>query len=156
MRELTELLNEVRTSFPELNDLSITIDYKKFKNLLDLFEYDDGCGFFEYSNKRNYQLNVSTALKEAPEMAIQGGIAHELVHIFDDRCMDMFTFKLDELSRKLFEHYSEIDERNTDLGAILKGYGPHLLALAEFADKLAPGRADCGLSAEELRKILRN
>jgi hypothetical protein len=117
----------IRRSFPELRRLRIGIGFD---------DLEPGTCLEYYTLDGRFGIAVSPLLREAPQKALAGGIAHELAHIARDH-------HLGPLQRKwAFERFASSrtyrfrEERATDRRAVERGYGPHLMALAAFARRI--------------------
>jgi hypothetical protein len=139
--DLTELLEQtIIAGFPELTAVDISIDWAKdLDGLLELGELEDN-GYF---------IEVDKSLRNASIDVLTGGIAHELAHIITDQNETI----MEKLLYKFSAHYRTATERNTDLTAILRGYGHRLLAFMAFACKEWSYYPDDGLSAIEIKLL---
>ena len=94
-------------------------------------------------------------MKKAPVDVLEGGLAHELSHIIIEKRTNENPKWRDFLAYRISKKYKALDERNTDVEVILRGYGPKLLSFLEYAEKLGfPHYKEDGLSIRELQKIL--
>jgi hypothetical protein len=132
----------IQEGFPELMDEDVQIAYENIDDAL--------CAYGELTEE-GYYIDVDISLRDAPRRVIEGGVAHELSHILTDR--DAGTE--DTEAYRLSKRYRILDERNTDVLTILRGYGPQLLAFLEYSEKKEfPRYKEDGLSMREIRKIL--
>lgn len=147
MNNLDELRDEViKTGFPELMDEDIQVEYKSLDDAL--FEYAGLTG-------EGFYIEVDDSLKDAPIEVMQGGFAHELSHILTDREQGRRMTLRDRLAYVISRKYKTLDERNTDLNVIIRGYGPQLLAFLEYSEeKEFSHYKEDGLSIREVKTIL--
>jgi hypothetical protein len=114
-------------SFPELRRLRIRIGFD---------DLAPGTCLEYYTLHGRFGIAVSPLLREAPRKALVGGIAHELAHIVRDHRLGPlqrdWAFARFASSRT----YRFREERATDRRAVERGYGPHLIALAQFARRI--------------------
>jgi hypothetical protein len=62
----------------------------------------------------------------------------------------------DILAYRMSKRYKTLDERNTDLEVLLRGYGEDLLAFLEYSEKEGyPHYKEDGLSIRELKILLK-
>ena len=141
----TVLRRVIRSGFPELSRRRIAI---RFADCDSLMRYDvDGDGF---------AIFVDDWFSGAPRHVLEGGIAHELAHIVRDSGLKPFAR---ELAFQKYQHsaaYRIRDERQTDLTAIARGYGRHLVEFMRYAQALGHRFArEHGLSLAEVKRICR-
>ena len=144
---LKQILDDIISKgFPELLNESIEIEVVKQDDcLMSYGSYKDDMGFF---------IEVDDKLKDAPEDVLRGGIAHELAHISHEKVNRLGIF--DSFLYKHSERFRLLDERNTDLEVIFRGFGTDLLKFLEFRDTLGYSDADYeGLNKREIRQLLR-
>ncbi len=102
------------------------------KLTLHFGEYDCWM-FYEPDGLRSFVLGVDLSLLEAPRRALEGGFAHELVHIVRDRHHSAWQLE------RAFARYRESkawrtrEERATDADVVRRGHGRELLALMLYA-----------------------
>lgn len=133
-------------SFPELMDDDIQIEYKDLEDAL--LEYGE-------LSEEGFYIEVDVSLKDAPENVIEGGIAHELSHILTDKKEDKSLTLQDKFAYKLSKRYRALDERNTDLIVILRGFGNQLLNFLKYAEEKGfPHYNEDGLSIREIEALL--
>jgi len=147
MQNLDEIRDRIiQKGFLELMDEDIQVEYKDLDDAL--LEY---CGL----TSDGYCIEVDNSMKDAPTDVIEGGFAHELSHILTDIGQE-YSFRLrDRLARRISKRYRTLDERNTDLQAIVRGFGPQLLAFLEYSqEKGFDHYKDEGLSIREVKAIL--
>jgi hypothetical protein len=146
-RLLDQALRRVRKrGFPELSGHAISVCFTDSETLLCC----------DTAARRDFLVEVSTELAGAPSRVLEGGIAHELAHVLHDSAMSPLRRKhaLELYGRSVA--YRIRDERNADLRAVERGYGPHLLAFMMYARRL--GHTFCrehGLLLPELRRLVR-
>ncbi len=136
----------IKKGFPELMDDDIQIEYSSLNDAL--LEYGE-------LSEEGFYIEVDISLKKAPEEVIEGGLAHELSHIMTDKNEDGNLMFWDKLAYKFSPSYRTLDERNTDLLVIIRGYGNQLLAFLKYAEeKEFPHYKEDGLSIREIESIL--
>ena len=147
MNELGEIRDRViRHGFPELMGEDVQAEYKPLEDAL--FEYGElgGEGFY---------IEVDESLREAPTEVMEGGFAHEFAHILSDRKRSSASKFGDRLACIFSKTYRALDEINTDLQVIIRGYGRQLLALLKYSEeKGLPYYREDGLSLREVEAIL--
>ncbi len=147
MTNLEELRDQVISrGFPELMAEDIQVEYKKLKDAL-----------FEYGrlSQEGYYIEIDESLTDAPERVLIGGLAHELSHILTDRSSEKKLISQDRLAYRISSRYKVLDERNTDLEVILRGFGKDLLHFLEYSERNEyPHYKEDGLSAREVKRIL--
>jgi len=138
--ELKKVLDEiVSNSFPELRERKIKIEYAQIEN-----------AYFGFNgNKKGYELYVDPKMKNVSKNLVLGGIVHELCHIVNEMNLSRYMSRKDRLLYKKNSHYFQLDEKNTDLQAILRGYGKGILALSKLKKRLG------GLTTNEVKKLLK-
>ena len=84
-----------------------------------------------------------------------GGFAHELGHISKELMLKKEQTLMDKMIYRRSKTYKTLDERNTDLQTILRGYGPQLLSLLIYnEEKGFPHYKENGLSIREVSLLL--
>ena len=136
----------IEKAFPELKEEKIVIDYRKlYYSFFDCGRLPEG----------RFYLWVDESLKGVHIDILKGGIAHDLVHILSDKEQDKSASTLDFYLYGNWERYRILDERNTDLGTIIRGYGEELLLLMKYTENNGhPYIKDDGLSIREIEIIL--
>jgi len=135
----------IRKSFYELIGEEIHIDYKESK------KYSLCHG---YMPKSGWYINVNEELSKAPPAVVEGGIAHELAHIVTEKQYGRALTKLGKLENISRKHKT-VNERNTDVTVILRGYGPQLQSYFEYMEKQGSRhRKQDGLSVREVATLL--
>ena len=147
MNNLEEIRDDViRNGFSELMDEDIQVEYKSLDDAL--FEYG---GLTE----EGFYIEVDESLKEAPRDVMEGGLAHDLSHILTDKNLSMGLRLRDRLAYRVSKRYKTLDERNTDLQVIIRGYGRQLLAFLIYSEEQGfPYYKGDGLSIREVSAIL--
>ena len=133
----------IKKGFPDLYKESITLKYyMKRKNC-----------FMDYSlySDKSYSIGISEIMKNCSVAVFKGGLGHELSHIARERTE---TKTQDRLYKK-YKEYRLLEERDTDLETIIRGYGKELLKFVEFTDKIKAYTKEAGLSAREVRNLLK-
>lgn len=147
MNSLEEIRDEmIIKSFPELIREDIQIEYLSLADAL----LQHG-GFTE----EGFYIEVDYSLKNCPKTIIQGGMAHELSHVLTDYNRNIGASLIDRILYKCIKNYKTMDERNTDLQVVIRGYGKELLDFLEYSEKEGyPHYKEDGLSIRELKQIL--
>ncbi|MBI4170961.1 MAG: hypothetical protein HY514_04650 [Candidatus Aenigmarchaeota archaeon] len=146
MNDLAKIRNRLlKEGFPDLLDEDISVKYARCK---PYFDYDG-------SSKKGYRIRACLEMRRAPLQAVEGGLAHELCHIATEKFLGKKQRKQDVKLNKKSKRYRTLDERDTDLRVILRGYGRQLLALLQYAERKGDTyHKDDGLSAREVEKLL--
>ncbi len=132
----------IRKAFPELINEDIQIEYKELR---------DACLEYGKFTSEGFHIEVDESLRTAPVDVINGGIAHELCHIMADKKRGLSEWLLRKSVR-----YRMLDERDTDLRTIIRGYGRELLAFLRYAEtKGYPYYKEDGLSIREIEIIMK-
>ena len=139
------LNNIVKESFPELLSYSFSLEYDEIKN-----------GFAETweTSETSYTFTLDILFEEADEDVVIGLLAHELSHITQDIGYSKYEVWFDNFLYSRFPKYSLLDERNTDLTVILRGYGLNLLKLLRYIEDKYPEYVTEGLSVNEIKILL--
>ena len=147
MNDLALLRDQViQKGFPELLDEDIQVEYKHLEDALLEYGTLDPEGFF---------IEVDESLIDAPQQVLKGGFAHEFSHMLVEKRSTKRTISRDMLAYRMSKRYKTLDERNTDLEVILRGYGKDLLVFLEYAEKKGyPHYKEDGLSIRELKILL--
>jgi hypothetical protein len=114
-------------SFPELRRLRIDIDFE---------DLDPADCFQCYICQGRFRIGVSRLLRHVPRQVLEGGLAHELVHIARDIRFGPFQRSLAWKRIGASRSYRLREERATDSLAVERGYGPQLIELIRFAGRL--------------------
>ena len=145
---LEGLVDEIiENAFPELRGKHIRLEWKKLDDaFMQYGTFTDNDGFY---------IEVSDELKTAPRAVLEGGLAHELSHMIEDLKMQPGQRLRDRIAYKISQRYEALDERNTDVEIVIRGYGQQLLEFLEFTEKLGSEHSQVdGLSIRELRRLL--
>ena len=146
MNNLEEIRDEViRRGFPELMTENISIKYTQLK---DAFLY---CNDFP---KNGHHIKVDEELGNSPREVLIGGVAHEFAHLVDAEKRNTKGKVVDYILYNYLRTYRIAVERDTDLQAIMRGFGTELLAFLKYTEKLEPHDEEHGLSAREVEAIL--
>lgn len=145
--EKDELLREVvERGFPELMPHDLQISYESLGDTFEAYGRLEGGGWY---------VELDRALIGAPDKAKKGAIAHVLVHITDEMKLSGRESLFDRMLYQLSGRYKILDERNTDINVLVRGFGEELLALGEYlAGKNYHLGEETGITPSELRKIL--
>jgi hypothetical protein len=143
---LSEILNSViQRGFPELLSEDIRIEFVKVRHALMQYGELTGEGFY---------IEVDETLRKAPREVLIGGIAHECGHIVTDQSMGRRLFSGDVFAYRLSKRYKTLDERNTDLEIILRGFGKELLRFLKHSQELRLDHyREDGLAIRELEML---
>ena len=147
VNDLPQIVDRVIAKrFPELLGEDIRIEYT---NLHDsLLEYGELTG-------EGYYIEVDETLRNAPREVLVGGIAHELAHIVIEKNLDRKALSGDALAYRISSRYKTLDERNTDVEVILRGFGRELLDFLLYSEKLQLDHyREDGLSIREVRILI--
>lgn len=134
----------IKKSFPELIDEDIKVCYRKVKNYVAICNIE----------RDNYRIEVSIEMEGSPVKVLTGICAHEDCHIVKDKLFNSYQSKKD---RKLYRSkiFKTLQERDTDLQVILRGYGQELLAFKKYTEKMGfQFYKEDGLSIGEVQKLL--
>lgn len=143
---LTELFEKTLAAYPELRSKDISVSWEDLEDALMEVQPMDPEGWI---------IEVDKTLKDSSPEVIVGGIAHELAHIVRELHFSQNTKFWDKLLYRYFRNYRTLDERNTDLEAVLRGFAPELLAFMEESEKHdLDFYEEDGLSIRELKTLL--
>jgi hypothetical protein len=147
LNELTKVLNLViRKGFPELLREDIHIEFVKLPDAL--LQYGE-------LTHEGYYIEVDESLRGAPRGVLIGGIAHENAHIVMERSIGHRFASGDWLAYRISSRYKTLDERNTDIEVILRGFGGELLQFLRYSEKLDLNHyKEDGLSIREVEILL--
>jgi len=149
--ELGNFKDEViKNAFPELMKVDIKIDFELIKDAcMEIGELED----------EGHYIEVDTSLMiihdDDENEILKGGIAHELSHIIR-KPKGVFNIWIEKLLYKMSSRYRELDERNTDLITILRGYGNELLKFLKYCEQDYSRYEEDGLSQIEIKALLEN
>ncbi len=147
MNDLTHIRDQViRRGFPELLAEDIQVEYKYLKDAL-----------LEYGllTEEGFYIEVDESLTNAPVQVLTGGFAHELSHMLVDKNFKDHSISRDRFAYKISKRYKTLDERNTDLEVILRGFGKDLLIFLEYSEKKGyPHYREDGLSIREVEILI--
>jgi hypothetical protein len=146
-RDLLDILNAViRRGFPELLGEDIQIEYLNLKS--SLMSYGE-------LTREGFYIEVDSSLRESPQEVLAGGIAHECAHIVVDKTTGGKKLSGDMIAYRISKRYKTLDERNTDLEVILRGFGRELAAFLRYAEKLKLSHfREDGLSIREIEILI--
>lgn len=154
---LRDILDEViRDGFPELLSEDIQIEFASLDDALMEFGDLTGEGYFiEVDNSLETVLDLKEIHGLKVENIIAGGVAHELAHIVAQKQMGRRLSIRDKIAYRVSKRYKTLDERNTDLDVILRGYASELFDFLNFAKEsgLDHWKED-GLSIREVERLL--
>lgn len=148
MNDLAQIRDDViKEGFPELMDVDVQIEWKKLQDAL-----------MEYGGltKEGYYIEVDESLRGCDDVEIiQGGLAHEFVHVIADiKMKTRAVIRRDRFARKISKEYRRLDERNTDLEVLVRGFGQRLLKFLRYAEEKGfPYYQEDGLSIREVEAI---
>lgn len=144
---IKSLLDEIITmSFPELIGDDIQIKWAELGDaLLEMGKM----------TSEGYFIEVDKELKGSKDELI-GGLVHELCHIVSDKKMSRISSLKDRILYKASKRYKTLDERNTDLDVLVRGYSFQLLKFLEFSQKKGFDHyKEDGLSIREVKAIIK-
>jgi hypothetical protein len=143
-----KLLQEVvERGFPELLPHDLQISYESLKDTYEAYGRLEGGGWY---------IELDRTLIGAPDRAKKGAIAHTLVHITDEMKLSGRESFFDRLLYKFSGRYTILDERNTDINVLIRGFSEELLALGEYLESKNYNLGEeTGITPSELRKILK-
>jgi len=137
LQEITSLI--VLKAFPDLLQERIHTEYALLED-----------SFFEYGILgKDYFIEVKKSLETVDDQIVIGGIAHELCHIARDKKKGFF----DSFLYKHNKYYRYMDERQTDLDVVLRGYGKNLMAFLKFRETQTLSYENEGITLIELEKL---
>lgn len=144
---LDKILNKIITSsFPELMGEDIQISWESI---------DDSLMVQGRLSEEGFYIEVDDSLKNSSNSVIIGGIAHELCHIVVSKGLTLKERRIDSLLYRLSKRYRTMDERNTDLQAIIRGFGKELLEFMEYSESAGfDYYKEDGLSFREIKSIV--
>jgi hypothetical protein len=146
MNNLEEIRDEViRKGFPELMAEDVQIEYKPLKDAI--LKCDD---FIE----EGHYVEVDPRLQKVPREILTGGVAHEFAHLVDAKKRNKESKVMDLFFYRISKTYRTAIERDADLVAIMRGFGPELLAFLKYAEKQDEHYKENGLNAREVEAIL--
>jgi hypothetical protein len=147
LHDLTNILNLViRKGFPELLREDIHIEFVKLRDAL--LQYGE-------LTQEGYYIEVDETLRDAPTEVLIGGIAHESAHIIMDISIGHKFITGDWLAYRVSARYKTLDERNTDIEVILRGFGRELLQFLRYSVELELDHyKEDGLSIREVEILL--
>lgn len=145
MMNLSEILDDViLKGFQELLPDDIEINFLKQDDcLLSYGSYKD----------HGYFIEVDLKFNDASVDVLRGGIAHELAHISHEK-LNKLGF-VDSFLYKHSERFRILDERNTDLEVIFRGFGADLLQFLDYREMLGYSMDDYeGLTRREVKSLM--
>ncbi len=147
VNKLTDLLNLViRKGFPELLREDVHIEFAKLRD--SLLQYGE-------LTHEGYYIEVDETLRDATKGVLIGGIAHECAHIIMDKSIGHRFVTGDWLAYRISARYKTLDERNSDIEVILRGFGRDLLQFLRYSEKLELDHyKEDGLSIREVEILL--
>ena len=147
MHDLTAIVNGiVRTSFPELMDEDIQVTYAYINDAVMQSGAFKSEGFY---------IEVDTTVQDAPVEVLEGGLAHELSHLAEDRKESSFRRFRDSIAYRISPRYKRLVERDTDVETIMRGYGRQLIVFLQYCEgKGCPHYREDGLSIREVQQVV--
>ena len=133
----------IQESFPDLWNEKIVVAFEDTPDCFLLY------GTLKEGRFKTYYIDIDPLMQTAPIDAFRGGLIHEVSHISRDKSM---TF-IDHMLYKFFQSYRIMDERNTDLTALIRGYGREMLAFETFAQKHRHANGE-GITLTEYQKLV--
>jgi hypothetical protein len=102
-----------------------------------------------------FYIEVDSSLRGSPQEVLVGGIAHECAHIVVDKTGSGKKLSGDMIAYRISKRYKTLDERNTDLEVILRGFGRELAAFLRYSEKLKLSHfREDGLSIREIEILI--
>lgn len=143
MSVLEKIKDEIiQEAFPELLDEDVKIEYKPLSDALLAGGLLSPEGFY---------IEVDNSLKSAPKDVNIGGIAHEIAHFVVGKQLSIKKSFWDYVLYKVSARYRTLDERNTDLTVLIRGFGEQLLSFMRYTEEKGfPYYKEDGLSIGEL------
>jgi hypothetical protein len=136
----------IKRGFPELLGEDIRIEFTTLNDALLTFGKLSQEGFY---------IEVDESLRNASVDVLKGGIAHECGHIVFEKSKVNKTFSIDMFAYRLSSRYRILDERNTDLEVILRGFGNELLLFLQHSVHLGLDHyREDGLSIREIEILI--
>jgi len=147
LADLIRILNDViKRGFPELLGEDIRIEFTTLNDALLTFGKLSHEGFY---------IEVDESLRNASAAVLKGGIAHECSHIVFEKSKKDKTLSIDMFAYRLSSRYRILDERNTDLEVILRGFGGELLLFLQQSVMLGLDHyREDGLSIREIEILI--
>ena len=147
MNNLIQIRDDViKRGFPELMAEDIQVEYTHLKDALFVYGRLTREGFY---------IEIDELLTKAAEQVLIGGFAHEFSHMLVDKSLTKRWTSMDSLAYIISKRYKTLDERNTDLEVILRGFGKELLNFLEYSEKEGyPHYKEDGLSIREVKILL--
>jgi hypothetical protein len=147
LNDLKKILNlVVRKGYPELLREDVKIEFVKLRDAL--LQYGE-------LTHEGYYIEVDETLRDAPKGVLIGGIAHESAHIIMDKSIEHRFISGDWLAYRISSRYKTLDERNTDIEVILRGFGRELLQFLRYSEELELDHyKEDGLSIREVEILL--
>ena len=142
----------ITDAFPELIDEDVRVEF--------LEDEDEDFGSYGELHGGGVFVEIAPSLETAHLDLLQGILAHELSHaVLDYKTRVRFTLLerlYDWVAYAISERYRTLDERNTDLEIIKRGYGKQLLALLEYSENVLgiDYSPEKGLSPREVKVLL--
>ena len=128
--------------------------YSELQHLNLGFVYDrlNNTSASSYRYGRKWEIMIDSRFKKSKKSVVRGLLCHELSHIIRMDSLKSSTRKKDIKFYPL-GLYEYLDERNTDLDVILRGYGEDLLSWK--MSKVSNGEKErTGLSLYEIKKLI--
>jgi hypothetical protein len=146
-QDLSKTLNAViNRGFPELLGEDIQIEYLDLRS--SLMSYGE-------LTREGFYIEVDNSLSESPQEVLMGGIAHECAHIVVDKASGRKRLPGDMIAYRISKRYKTLDERNTDVEVILRGFGRELASFLRYSEKLKLSHfREDGLSIREIEILI--
>ena len=147
LADVTRVLDEViKSGFPELLGEDIRIEFSTLNDALLTFGKLSHEGFY---------IEVDESLRNASAAVLIGGIAHECAHIVFEKTKMYKALSIDMFAYRLSSRYRILDERNTDLEVVLRGFGNELLLFLQHSVQLGLDHyREDGLSIREIEILI--
>jgi len=147
MADLKPILDSIiPRGYKELLGHDIQIEYEKLEDALAQYSRLKPEGFY---------IEIDDTVRSASESVKIGLIASELSHIVEDVTTPAWAILKDRILYRFSKRYRILDERNTDLTTVLRGFGRELYEVMRFAEEHGyPYYREDGLSLRELEILL--
>ena len=116
---------------------------------------DDALLTFGKLSQEGFYIEVDESLRNASVDVLKGGIAHECAHIVFEKLKVNKALSIDMFAYRVSSRYRILDERNTDLEVILRGFGNELLLFLQHSVRLRLDHyREDGLSLREIEILI--
>lgn len=141
---LHQALTASRGAFPELYKTKIDFVVVKTKDFHMATRY--------HPFARRQFVYVTRSCRKMPDAALSGCLAHELVHLVQDKRIFFLFLPFVSLIRRF---RLAAFERTTDTEAVARGFGKSLIAFSKWANgRYEEYNAEDGLTIPEIKKLM--